>query len=85
MERKEYTVNELFENQVLNDIYETRGDGLECLYIRMYGEPEEIKETKALKTIQENKETEIVDYDLKVLFSIDKEEWIVLIRFSFLN
>ena len=34
---------------------------------------EEIKETKALKTIQENKETEIVDYDLKVLFSIDKD------------
>ena len=38
---------------------------------------EEIKETKALKTIQENKETEIVDYDLKVLFSIDKEDSII--------
>lgn len=29
MEKREYTVNELFENQVLNDIYETRGDGLD--------------------------------------------------------
>lgn len=39
----------------------------------------EIKEMKkTLKTIQENKEMEIVeydlDYDLKVLFSMDKEE-----------
>ena len=52
MERKEYTVNELFESQVLNDIYETRGDGLECLYIGMYGEPEEKKETKQDKIRQ---------------------------------
>ena len=61
MEKREYTVNELFENQILNEIYETRGDGLECFYIRMYGEPEEIKETKTRffknkenKKIQEN-------------------------------
>lgn len=46
MEKREYKVNEIFENQILNEIYETRGDGLECFYIRMYGEPEEIKETK---------------------------------------
>ena len=46
MEKREYKVNEIFENQILNDIYETRGDGLECFYIRMYGEPEEIQETK---------------------------------------
>lgn len=61
MEKREYTVNEIFENQILNEIYETRGDGLECFYIRMYGEPEEIKETKTRffknkenKKIQEN-------------------------------
>ncbi len=31
MEKKrEYKVNEIFENQILNEIYETRGDGLEC-------------------------------------------------------
>ena len=38
---------------------------------------EEIKEKKALKTIQENKETEIVNYDLKVLFLTDKENSII--------
>ena len=38
MEKREYTVNELFESQVLNDLYETRGDGLQCLYISMYGQ-----------------------------------------------
>ncbi len=61
MEKREYKVNEIFENQILNEIYETRGDGLECFYIRMYGEPEEIKETKTRffknkenKKIQEN-------------------------------
>lgn len=42
MQKTEYTVNEIFENQILNDIYETRGDGLECVYIRMYGKPEEV-------------------------------------------
>ena len=56
MEKREYKVNEIFENQILNEIYETRGDGLECFYIRMYGEPEEIKETKQdFSKIKENK------------------------------
>lgn len=36
-----------------------------------------IEMKKTLKTIQENKEMEIVDYDLKVLFSMDKEDSIV--------
>lgn len=35
---------------------------------------EEIKEKKALKTIRENKEMEIVDYDLDILFSLDEEK-----------
>ena len=38
---------------------------------------EEIKETKALQTIRENKEMEIVDYDLKILFLTDKEKSII--------
>lgn len=38
---------------------------------------EEIKEKKALKTIQENKKTEIVDYNLNVLFLTDKENSII--------
>lgn len=77
MERKEYTVNELFENQVLNDIYETRGDGLECLYIRMYGEPEEIKETKQAK-----KELENLMYELVKDKEKQKQLWLKLDRFE---
>ena len=77
MERKEYTVNELFENQVLNDIYETRGDGLECLYIGMYGEPEEIKETKQAK-----KELENLMYELVKDKKKQKQLWLKLDKFE---
>ena len=77
MERKEYTVNELFENQILNEIYETRGDGLECIYIRMYGEPEEIKETKQAKEELENLMKELVKDEEK-----QKELWLKLDRFE---
>ena len=77
MEKREYTVNELFENQVLNDIYETRGDGLECLYIRMYGEPEEIKETKQAK-----KELENLMYELVKDKEKQKQLWLKLDRFE---
>ena len=77
MEKREYTVNELFENQVLNDIYETRGDGLECLYIRMYGEPEEIKETKQAK-----KELENLMYELVKDKKKQKQIWLKLDRFE---
>lgn len=38
---------------------------------------EEIKEKKALKTIQEYQEIEIVEYDLNILFSTDKEKLII--------
>ena len=34
-------------------------------------------EKKALQTIRENKEMEIVDYDLKILFLTDKEKSII--------
>ncbi len=54
MEKREYTVNEIFENQILNEIYETRGDGLECFYIRMYGEPKETKKAQQMKRELEN-------------------------------
>lgn len=77
MEKREYTVNELFENQVLNDIYETRGDGLECLYIRMYGEPEEIKETRQAKEELENLMYELVKDKEK-----QKQLWLKLDRFE---
>lgn len=77
MEKREYTVNELFENQVLNDIYETRGDGLECLYFRMYGEPEEIKETKQAK-----KELENLMYELVKDKEKQKQLWLKLDRFE---
>lgn len=42
MEKREYSLNEIFENQILNDLYEIRGDGLECAYFRMYGKPEAV-------------------------------------------
>ncbi len=77
MEKREYTVNELFENQVLNDIYETRGDGLDGLYIRMYGEPEEIKETKQAK-----KELENLMYELVKDKEKQKQLWLKLDRFE---
>ena len=38
MEKREYTVNEIFENQILNEIYETRGDGLDIKRIRRFNE-----------------------------------------------
>lgn len=77
MEKKEYTVNEIFENQVLNDIYETRGEGLECLYIGMYGEPEEIKETRQTK-----KELENLMYELVKDKKKQKQLWLKLDRFE---
>lgn len=77
MERKEYTVNELFENQILNEIYETRGNGLEGLYIRMYGEPEEIKQVKQAKKELEDLMKELVKDEEK-----QKELWLKLDRFE---
>ncbi len=41
-------MEELFKNQILNDLYETRGDGFECEYIKQYGQPEEIKKSQVL-------------------------------------
>lgn len=77
MEKKEYTVNELFENQILNDIYETRGDGLQCLYIRMYGKTEEITEVEKAK-----KELENLMYELVKDKEKQKELWLKLDRFE---
>ncbi len=77
MEKREYTVNELFENQILNDIYETRGDGLQCLYIRMYGKTEEITEVEKSK-----KELENLMYELVQDKEKQKELWLKLDRFE---
>ena len=77
MEKREYTVNEIFENQILNEIYETRGDGLECFYIRMYGEPKEIKETKQAKKELEDLMKELIQNEEK-----QKELWIKLDKFE---
>lgn len=41
-------MEELFKNQILKDLYETRSDGFECEYIKQYGEPEEIKKINIL-------------------------------------
>ena len=77
MEKREYKVNEIFENQILNEIYETRGDGLECFYIRMYGEPEEIKETKqAKKELEDLMKKLVKDEENR------KELWLKLDKFE---
>lgn len=36
-------MEELFESKVLNDLYEIRTDGIEAIYIRKYGKPEDIE------------------------------------------
>ncbi len=77
MEKREYKVNEIFENQILNEIYETRGEGLECFYIRMYGEPKEIKETKQAKKELEDLMKKLVKDEEK-----QKELWLKLDRFE---
>ena len=77
MEKREYTVNELFENQILNDIYETRGDGLQCLYIRMYGKTEEMTEVEKSK-----KELENLMYELVKDKKKQKQLWLKLDRFE---
>lgn len=77
MEKREYTVNEIFENQILNEIYETRGDGLECFYIKMYGEPEKIKETKQAKKELEDLMKELIQDKEK-----QKEVWLKLDKFE---
>ena len=77
MEKREYTVNELFENQILNEIYETRGDGLQCLYIRMYGKTEEMTEVEKSK-----KELENLMYELVKDKKKQKELWLKLDRFE---
>ena len=77
MEKREYKVSEIFENQVLNELYETRGDGLECLYTKMYGEPEEIKETKQAKKELENLMKKLVKDEEN-----RKELWLKLDRFE---
>ena len=77
MEKREYTVNELFENQVLNEIYETRGDGLQCLYISMYGKTEEITEVENAK-----KELENLMYELVKDKEKQKQLWLKLDRFE---
>lgn len=41
-------MEEMFENKVLDDLYEIRRDGFECIFIKHYGEPEEIKEPKKI-------------------------------------
>ena len=77
MKKEEYKVNDIFENQILNDIYETRGDGLECLYIRMYGEPEETKKVRQAKQELENLIKEIVKDEEK-----QKQLWLKLDKYE---
>lgn len=60
MEKREYSLNEIFENQILNDLYEIRGDGLECAYFRMYGKPDVVIKS-------EESENEMTDFIKKTI------------------
>ncbi len=42
MEKREYSLRKIFENQILNDLYDVRGDGFECVYFKMYGKPKAV-------------------------------------------
>lgn len=77
MEKREYKVSEIFENQVLNDIYEIRREGLESLYIAMYGEPEEIREKEQARKKLEDLMKELVKDKEK-----QKELWLKIDEFE---
>ena len=49
MKKEEYKLKDIFENQILNELYESSRDGFECIYIKTFGEPQEIRETKNAK------------------------------------
>ena len=39
-------MEEMFENKVLDDLYNVRRDGFECIFINHYGEPEGIQKSR---------------------------------------
>ncbi len=39
-------MEEMFENKVLDDLYNVRRDGFECIFINHYGEPQEIQKSR---------------------------------------
>lgn len=54
-------MEEMFENKVLDDLYEIRRDGFESIFINHYGESEEIQKSR----ISENKLTEAIQKSIK--------------------
>lgn len=78
----------LFKNQILNDLYETRSEGFECEYIKQYGEPEEItksqdSEEKLTKIIKQKvKDEKVLD---KILSKLNDFEGDVMGEMSFWN
>lgn len=54
-------MEEMFENKVLDDLYEIRRDGFESIFINHYGESEEIQKSRA----SENQLTEKVEKFVK--------------------
>ena len=39
-------MEEVFENKLLDDLYQVRGEGIELEYIKKYGKPNQIAEVK---------------------------------------
>lgn len=36
MKKEEYKLKDIFENQILNELYESSRDGFECIYIKTF-------------------------------------------------
>lgn len=77
MKKEEYKLEDLFENQILNQLYEISVDGLECLYLKMYGEPEEIKEVRQAK-----KELEILIKEIVKDKNKQEQLWLKIDRYE---
>lgn len=77
MKKEEYKLKDIFENQILNELYESSRDGFECIYIKMFGEPQEIKETKKSK--------EDIEYLIKKIVPDEKKQkelWLELDKYE---
>ena len=77
MQKEEYKLKDIFENQILNELYETSRDGFEGMYIKIYGEPQEIKETRKSKKELEELMKKIVKDKEK-----QKEFWLKLDKYE---
>lgn len=69
-------MEELFENTILNELYETRRDGFESLFIQKYGTPKEIEQYDLYyNNLTEEVQNNIKDYEKKRLILEELENF----------